>query len=319
MPGSGDREAALEAPLDVKFTEGNGNGPRSTPTVEGDRVFFLSSQGKLVALNAGSGENLWASNLREVLDSGVPSWGFAASPLVEGKLLIVQGGTGGSHCIAAFDKETGAVAWTSLEDGADYSSPIAVTARGVRQVLSLTEHALVSLAPASGALNWRYPFKGNINIATPLMVTQDQVFISAAYDKGAALVEMTGEPGTLGVEEVWFRREMKNWFSSSVLHDGHLYGFDNAILKCISAATGETRWRHRGFNRGSLILADGHLIVLGEEGELALIEAAPEAYRRKAGFQVVEGKCWTAPSLANGRLFLRNQEEIVCLDLSAGG
>ena len=305
--------------LDVKFTEGNGNGPRSTPTVEGDRVFFLGSQGKLAALNAGSGETLWASNLREVLGSGLPPWGFAASPLIEGELLIIQGGTGGSHCIAAFDKGTGAVVWTSHKDGGDYSSPIAVTARGARQVLSLTEHALVSLAPASGELNWSYPFKENLNIATPLLVPPDQVFISAAYDKGAALVEMTGEPGALGVEEVWFRREMKNWFSSSVLHDGHLFGFDKAILKCISAATGETRWRHRGFNHGSLILADGHLIVLGEEGELALVEAVPDAYRRKAGFQVVTGKCWTAPSLAGGRLFLRNQEEIVSLDLSAGG
>ena len=303
--------------LDLKFTEGHGNGPRSTPTVEGDRVYFLGSRGRLAALDADSGDTVWMSDLPEVLGSGLPPWGFAASPLVEGELLIIQGGSEGSHCIAAFDKRTGAVAWTSHKDGGDYSSPIAVTARGARQVLSLTEHALVSLAPASGELNWRYPFKGNLNIATPLMVTQDRVFISASYDKGAALVEMTGGPGALGVEEVWFRREMKNWFSSSVLHAGHIYGFDNAILKCISAATGETRWRHRGFNKGSLILADGHLIVLGEEGELALVEASPDAYRRKAGFQAVNGKCWTAPSLANGRLFLRNLEEILCLDLSA--
>ena len=330
MAASGEDEFALcldaatgkqlwKRRLGEKFTEGHGNGPRSTPTVEGDRVFILGSRGMLTALNAGNGETVWASDLREVLGSGLPPWGFAASPLVEGELLIIQGGKGGFHCIAAFDKLTGAVAWTSHKDGGDYSSPIAVTARGARQVLSLTEHALVSLAPASGELNWSYPFKENLNIATPLLVPPDQVFISAAYDKGAALVEMTGEPGSLGVEEVWFRREMKNLFSSSVLHDGHIYGFDNAILKCISAATGETRWRQRGFSNGSLILADGHLIVLGGEGELALVEAVPDSCRRKAGFQVVTGKCWTAPALADGRLLLRNQEEIVCLDLSDGG
>ena len=302
--------------LDTKFAESRGNGPRSTPTVDGGRVYVLSARGRLYALRADSGESIWQLNLRKLFGSGVPSWGYVASPLIEGETLIIQGGGGSSNkCIAALDKNSGDVIWTSYDDAADYSSPIAITARGVRQVISLTQHTLVSLSPSDGTVYWTYPFKGNINVATPLMVSEDRIFISAAYDKGAAMVELKGQDGSLDVEEIWFRRDMKNWFNSSVLRDGYLYGFDNAILKCIAADTGEMQWRKRGFNRGSLILVEGHLIILGEEGTMALVEAVPEEYRERASFQVLEGKCWTAPSLANGELFVRNEEEILCLDL----
>ena len=302
--------------LDTRFTESHGNGPRSTPTVDGHRVYVMSTRGRLYALRADTGDRIWQLNLRKLF-GGVPSWGYAASPLVEGEMLIVQGGSGGEKCIAALDKHSGDVVWTSYADAADYSSPIVITARGVRQVISLTEHTLVSLSPSDGTVYWTYPFKGNINVATPLMVSEDRIFISAAYDKGAALVEMKGQEGSLEVEEIWFGRDMKNWFNSSVLRDEYLYGFDNTILKCIAADTGETQWRQRGFKRGSVILAEGHLIVLGEDGAMALVEAVPAEYREKARFQVMAGRCWTAPSLADGKLFVRNEEEIICLDLKA--
>lgn len=304
--------------LDAKFTVSEGNGPRSTPTIDGRRVYVLSARGRLYALRTESGEKIWQLNLRKLFGSGVPSWGYTASPLIEGETLIIQGGGGsGDNCIAALDKNSGDVIWTSYADAADYSSPIAVTARGLRQVISLTEHTLVSLSPIDGTVYWTYPFKGSINIATPLMVSEDRIFISAAYNKGAALVEMKGQKGSLEVEEIWFSRAMKNWFNPSVVSDGYLYGFDNAILKCIAADKGETQWRQRGFNRGSLILADGHLIVLGEDGRMALVEATPEGYREKARFQALEARCWTPPSLADGKLFVRSEEEIVCLDLTA--
>jgi outer membrane protein assembly factor BamB len=130
------------------------------------------------------------------------------------------------------------------------------------------------------------------------------------------VVQIEEIDGRLTVSEVWRSRVMKNHFSSSVLHEGYLYGFDNAILKCIHANTGEELWKARGFGKGSMIYADGHLIVLGESGNLALIEATSKEYRKIAHAQVFSGRCWTPPSLFGGKLFLRNHEELVCLDLT---
>ena len=153
----------------------------------------------------------------------------------------------------------------------------------------------------------------------PIFVPDDKIFISAAYGKGAALLEMNAANGTIGVEEIWKSKVMKNWISSSVLHKGYLYGFDNSIFKCIEAETGAEQWKVRGFERGSLILADGHLIALGENGKLALVEATPAAFREKASCQILEGKCWTQPTLAGGRLYVRNEKELVCLNVAAAG
>ena len=130
---------------------------------------------------------------------------------------------------------------------------------------------------------------------------------------------MTATDEGLGIEEVWKSRVMKNHFNSSVLYGGYLYGFDNAILKCVAADTGEEQWKWRGFGRGSLIFGDGHLIVLGDEGKLALVEATPTAYVEKARVQVLQGRCWTAPTLAGGRLYVRDEKEMVCLDMTEPG
>lgn len=303
--------------IDSKFEEGTGNGPRSTPTVFDGVAYVLSARGRLYAFDAETGDRLWRRNLRKLFGSGLQGWGYAASPLVEGDLLILQPGGGNGRSIAALDRATGEVVWTSFTDGAGYSSPIAVTTDGVRQVICLTAGNLVSVSPRDGAVNWHYPFHDAINIATPVLIPGNRVFVSASYDKGSALVEMRSDgEGDLSVAEVWTTRGMKNWINSSVLHGEYLYGFDNSILKCISVDTGETQWRQRGFGRGSLILADGHLFALSEDGELAAIEATPLEYREKGRFQALTGKCWTAPSLTGGKLYLRSESELICIDLA---
>jgi len=304
---------------DTNFTESHGNGPRSTPTVEGNRVYVQSAKGKLYCLDAESGAKVWHRDLRRHFDSDIPGWGFASSPLIEGDLLLLEVGGKEGQSIAAFDKKTGHVLWTSHTDALAYSSPIALTFNGVRQILFLTQNNLVSVAPADGTVYWTYPWEGAINIATPIFIPDDKIFISAAYGKGAALLQMNAVNDGIGVEEIWKSRVMKNWINSSVLHKGYLYGFDSSIFKCIEADTGEEQWKVRGFARGSLILADGHLIALGEEGKLALVEATPEAFREKASFQVLEGKCWTQPTLVGGKLYVRNEEEIVCLNVVPSG
>ena len=299
----------------AKFTEQRGDGPRSMPTVHGDSVFALGAEGKLYALNAHNGTQLWSHNFVEEFDSKIPTWGFSASPLIEGDLVLVETGGRDEQAIVAFDKKSGDVVWTTHTDAVGYSSPIAIDFGGTRQIIFLTSKTLLSLAPENGHIYWKYPWPEGINIATPIFIPDDKIFISASYDKGAVLLRMIPNEDGIGIEEVWKSRVMKNHFNSSVLQGDYLYGFDNAILTCIETNTGEEQWRHRGFGKGSLLLADGHLIILGEGGKLALVEVSPNEYREKARFQLFDDKCWTVPTLAGGKLYLRNQKDIVCLDL----
>jgi outer membrane protein assembly factor BamB len=299
----------------TKFTEQRGDGPRSMPTVHGDSVFALGTEGKLYALDAHDGTKLWSHNFVEEFDSNIPTWGFSSSPLIEGNLVLVEAGGKDEKAIVAFDKKSGDVVWANHTDEVGYSSPIPIDFGEVRQIIFLTSKTLLSLAPENGQIYWKYSWPEGINIATPIFVPDDKIFISASYDKGAVLLKMIVDGDRIGIEEVWKSRVMKNHFNSSVLQGDYLYGFDNAILTCIEANTGEEQWRHRGFEKGSLLLADGHLIILGEGGKLALAEVSPNEYREKARFQLFDDKCWTVPTLAGGKLYLRTQKEMVCLDL----
>lgn len=330
--GQGDQEfaVALDAatgkaiwrtPIDRKYRSDMGNGPRSTPTVDGGLVYALSGNGRLVALSAKDGRKVWEHDLPDEFDARIPGWGVSTSPLVEGNLLLVDVGGRGGKSLAAFDKKTGRVVWTSQSDSAGYSAPIAVTVGGVRQVIFFTGTSVVSVSPRDGKLLWRVPWRTDwdVNAATPIFVAPDRVFISSGYGVGAALFRIKAAGGKAGVEEVWRSRGMKNQFSSSVLHNGTIYGFDDSTFKAMDAATGKERWKQRGFAHGSLILADGHLVVLSERGcDLALVEATPQAYREKGRTEVLSGKCWTAPTVANGRLYLRNEEELKALDWGGG-
>ena len=298
--------------IDRGYHDGQGDGPRSTPTVDGELVYVLSANGRLAALRAANGQAAWQHDLRAEYGASPPQWGISTSPLVEGNLLIVNVGGTGNKSIVAFDKANGKPVWTSQSDAAGYSAPIAITVRGVRQVVVFTGNGVVSLSPKDGRLLWRTPWRTDyeVNAATPVFFPPDKLFISSGYDTGAALFQVRGN----GIVEVWQSRGMKNQFSSSVLHNGIVYGFDNATLKAIDAATGNERWKQRGFGHGSLILAGGNLIVLSDRGKLALLKAVPEAYNELGSTQVLDGKCWTAPSLADGRLYVRNEEQLVALD-----
>jgi outer membrane protein assembly factor BamB len=302
--------------LGRKFTNGQGNGPRSTPTVDGDTVYVLTATGRLAALNAADGKKVWEHDLRAEFDAEPPTWGISTSPLIEGNLLLVDVGGSRGRSLVAFDKKTGKTVWTAQSELAGYSAPIAITVGGVRQVIFFTGRALLSVSPRDGRLFWRIPWQTDwdVNAATPIFVPPDKLYVSSGYNTGAALFRIKAAAGRVGAEEVWRSRRMKNQFSSSVLHNGHIYGFDNSVLKCIVAATGEEKWKESGFGHGSLILADGHLIVLSERGKLFLVEATPAGYREKGSGQVLSGKCWTAPALADGRLYLRNEEELLALN-----
>ena len=302
---------------DKYYERQGGNGPRSQPTVDGDRVFVLSAEGWLYALNAKDGKKLWLVDLYDGLGSRVPKFGFSTSPLVEGDLLLLEVGTRQGTFIA-LDKTNGAVKWASQRDIVSYSSPIAVDIAGIRQVVFVSGEAAVGLSPTDGKLYWRFPWSTSydLNIATPILVPPDHIFISSGYDHGAALLQIEPQGEGLSVKKVWESRGMKNHFGTSLLIGDYIYGFDNAILKCIEAKTGKEQWRHRGYGKGTLIYADGQLIILSDKGKLALADASPTEFREKASAQVLSGKCWTPPTLANGKIFVRDMHKIVCLDVS---
>ena len=304
-----------------KFSDWEGgNGPRATPAVDADRVFFLGANGQLYALDVDDGKTAWFHVFQTEYRSEPPHWGFSTSPLIEGELLIVEAGGVAGRSFIAFHKTTGEIAWASQDDAPSYASPIAITVSDIRQIVFFPATGLVGVAPKDGQLLWRHPWETgpNVNAATPLFLAPDKIFISSGYGKGATVIQLISQNGQIAVKTVWRNRSMKNHFATSVHHQGYLYGFDNAILKCIAADTGQEQWRKRGFQKGSLIFFDDHLIILGEQGKLALVEATPEAYREIASAQVLSPRCWTAPSLAHGLLYLRNHTEMICLDLRSG-
>jgi outer membrane protein assembly factor BamB len=299
----------------------HGDGPRSTPAVEGDRIYLIGAGGIFHCLDTADGRVRWRHDLdAEFGGAAVPRgpayWGHCCSPLVEGVLVVTSTG-GPNRAVAAFNKHTGRLVWKALDDPAGYSSPIAATLAGTRQFVFFTGVGLVGLSPADGSLLWRFPWETNdyCNIVTPI-AAGNYLFISTGYDGGCALVEIAaGDDGSWRAEQVYAHKRMRNHFSTCVLCRGYLYGFDNTHLVCMDFRTGRIHWKQRGFQKGSLLIADGRLIVLGEDGLLAMADAAPDAYRQRGCLRFSQNRCWTVPVLAGGRLYVRDEERLVCFDL----
>lgn len=307
--------------ISENFENNFGNGPRSTPTVAGDRVYLVGSLGHLVALDAKTGETHWSLDLKEKFGAEQPTFGFSGSPLVVGNEVYIEAGGPEGNSIVALSAESGEILWTSQSSAGAYNSPVYAEIHGIPQLLVLNRDNLVGIS-LEGRLLWSHPFAPDSGVkpALPIFVDPDLVFVSASYDIGAMVVRLSKEGDSFAAEEVWQSRVMRNHFNSSVLHEGRIYGFDNSALKCIEAATGKTCWAKRGgLGKGSLIYADGDFLVLSETGTLLLVEATPEGFREKASTGVLSGRCWTEPTLAHGRLYLRNREEMVALDLRRPG
>jgi outer membrane protein assembly factor BamB len=318
-------------PYDCPYSNDQGSGPRSTPAVDGDLLYTVGATGLFHCLETTTGKPRWQHDLLGEFKAHNLGWGVSFSPLVEGDLVFTMPGGPDGYSLAAFDKRSGAVVWKALADPAGYSSPIAITAGGVRQVVFFTGHSLVGVTPREGKVLWRFPWptQHGVNAATPIFFRArlggvgrpapnvgDYLFISSDYDKGCALLKVTGQGDQASVALVYEGNQMQNHFASSVLYRGYLYGFNKATLVCLDARTGKALWKQRGFDMGSLLAADGRLYVLGERGKLALAEATPEEYRELSQCQPLHGRCWTAPVLADGKLYLRDEQQVLCLDVT---
>jgi len=297
-----------------------GPGPRSTPTVDGDRLYVLTEGGDLASLKT-DGTEVWQRNILRDFSGRQLRWLISESPLVDGAHLIVSPGGDGAGMVK-LDKLTGKTVWTSkeLSDAAGYSSPIVADVQGVRTYITFTAAAGVGVRASDGQLMFRYPNAANrtANITTPIFF-DNKLFFTSAYDTGAGLVGLTAENGSVTAKEIYFTREMKNHHGGVILHNGYFYGFSDSILTCLEAATGKLMWRDRSVGKGSVMFADGHLYLQGENNIVGIAEASPAGYKEKGRFTIADKglSSWAHPVVSGARLYVRNQDTLVTYDIKA--
>lgn len=301
-------------------------GPRSTPTLDGERVYTVGSNGTLLCLDAATGSLHWQKDLLRQFNAPSPKWGVAFSPLIDGDLLFTSPGGSNGNSLAAFNKISGELVWKCLDEPAGYSSPLAVTIAGTRQILFFMGQSLIAVRARDGELCWRYPWATtyDVNAATPVFFQARRgnqmlhyVFISSGYGRGCALLKIVPAKGGFEAKKVYSGKQMSSHFASPVRRGEYLFGIDDSRLACLNLRTGKVLWTRPGCNKGSLLRVNDSLLVLGEDGKLWLLDAIPEKPTPKAESRPFRGgRCWTMPVLAAGKLFLRNERQMKCYDMT---
>jgi outer membrane protein assembly factor BamB len=298
-----------------------GPGPRSTPTVDGDRVFVLTENGDLAALRAPDGSVVWQRNILRDFSGQNISWLISESPLVDGdKVIVTPGGRGAG--MVALDKTTGKTLWVTkeLSDEAGYSSPIVADIGGVRTVMTLTSSAGVGVRVSDGKLLWRNrsAANGTANAATPVF-SNNTVFYTSSYGTGGALLALTPQNGEVRAQEVYFTRDMQNHHGGVIVLGSTLYGFHNSIMAALDLPTGKSLWRNRSVGKGAISYADGRFYILSEDHVMGLAEATPAGYREFGRFSIPDQgwPSWAHPVVSGGRLYIRNQGTLLAYDVRA--
>ena len=292
--------------LDPNLYEG---GPNATPTVGGDRVFTLSKTGRALCLDAAKGTVIWEKEVAKEVGAKKPDWGFSSSPLVEADLVIYNIGAAGT----ALNKKTGDLAWKSGTEVSGYSAGVMFNQGNDRLAIMMTAQNATALNPKTGAIVWSHPWKTMYDInAADAVVSGNKFFLSSGYNHGSSVIEVSDNKSTV----VWENKNIRNHFASSVVLNGFIYGVDDNQLRCVDFATGDVKWTDKASGKGTLIIADGKLIVLSEKGELIIAEASSESFKPLSRAQILGGKCWTSPALANGKLYARNAKgDLVCVEV----
>jgi outer membrane protein assembly factor BamB len=313
---------------------GSGDKPNSTPTVDGDLVYGLSRGGDLLCADVNTGEAVWKKSFTKDFGGKMMSgWGYSESPLIDGDKLVCSPGARDA-IIAALDKRTGKTIWKTPMtnagsrggDGAAYSSIVVGQGGGVRQYVQLVGRGVIGVDASKGRLLWGYNriANGTANVPTPL-IKGDFVFCSTGYGTGSALLRLSGRRGQINAQEVYFKsgNELQNHHGGMILLGDHVYmghGHNNGHPVCVNLRTGKDAWRPgRGPGTGSAAItcADGHLYFRYQNGVMALIEATPDSYKLKGSFKIGinNGESWAHPVISNGRLYLRDQDEMICYDI----
>ena len=301
----------------VRFEEGMGGpGPRATPTLAANRVFTFGATGLLNALDAANGKLLWSRNTATDLEAATPMWGFAASPLVADDLVIIAAG----GQLAAYALATGERRWAGPSGGDGYSSPHATTIDGVQQIVLTSATGTVGVATADGRVLWEHRWDSRLPvlpIAQPARI-DDGEFLVGDGITGVRRIAVTRASDGWTVSERWGSNRLKPYFNDLVVHRGHAYGFDGAILACLDLADGTRKWKGGRYGQGQLVLlADQEvLLVLSEDGELALVKASPDAFTELAKIPVLNSKTWNHPVLAGNILLVRNGQEMAAFRLA---
>ena len=332
MGNHGQREVVLAFNLEsgkslwefdnaAAYHNGYGDGPRSTPTIDGERLYALGGTGELVCLDRRSGTKIWQKNIVKEFKAGVPNWGICESVLIDGDRLICTPG-GRDATMVALDKKTGEVAWKAAvpqNDPAAYASPILVDVGGVKQFAQLTARGTIGIRASDGKFLWRddSAANGTANCSAP--VADGNMVVSASgYGKGGSMVELSSSGGETSCRFAWHSNDLAVHHGGLVLYEGHVYAAADQALNCIELTTGKVKWKDRSVGKGSLTFADGRLIVRSEGGPVALVEATPAGYRELGQFQQPErsgSSAWTYPVVAGGKLFLRDQDKLLIYDV----
>lgn len=319
-------ESRWETAVAPAFQNAMGDGPRTTPAVDDSAVFTFSGEGVLTALTTDNGSIRWSHNTIEELGGKSAPYGMASSPLLVGEAVVVTVGAP-EATLAAYSRQSGELLWTAGSgSAAGYSSPTLLSLNDREQLVAFVGSGVLAVDPTGGEVLWQYEFETDYdcNIATPIQV-DNGVFISAGESHGCALLSVAEAGDGRAVSETWTsfgpRAVMRNEWQTSIQHDGFLYGFDNvgsagAIthLECINAADGESAWEQLRFGKGNMIAADGKLWITNMDGELVIVRASPDRFEELDRAQVI-GSTRQAPALVDGRLYIRGDDEAVCINI----
>jgi len=280
-------------------------------------VYALGATGILNALNADDGARVWSRDI--VADSGVaiPGWGFASSPLVVGDMVVIAA----SGRLVAYDLVTGEPRWLGPDQGGGYSSPHLLEIDGVLQIVLMGGPKATSVSPADGTVLWEHEWPAGSRIVQPALTADGDLLISGGERTGLRSIAVAQGPGGWATEERWTTNRLKPYYSDFVIHDGHAYGFDGTILACIDVATGERKWKGGRYGTGQLVLLRDQSVLLAitEDGELALVAAAPDQFTELALVPAINGKTWNHPVLVDDLLLVRNGQEMVAFRLTLAG
>lgn len=302
-----------------KGHDGSHDGPIATPVVADGRVFGFGAHGHLFALDHATGKQLWAINVAEKMGAQSPFYGFGASPVVSGNVLVLELGAKEGKAIAAFDVATGQLKWTLGDDTVSYQTPIAVKFNGKDQVVAVGNKKLFGIDSAAGKILWEYAHQADDRAMTaesliPIPANEGQLLLKNKMDGSTLIKLVNGADGKVGIEPVWTAAVFKTTYSPPVFYDGYFYGYNGRILTCVDAKNGELKWRSRDPGDGLLIIVDGNLVVQTKAGTLHIAKASPEGWTEKAQLNLFPATSWTAPSFANGSLYARSQGEIARLE-----